>query len=57
MLIEFQPGSVGFFEFIRIQQALEQAIGKKVDLTTPRALSPLFRDSVLREAEPVYERG
>jgi len=55
VLIDFDPcASIGMFEFIEIQEYLSEALGKKVDLLTPQALSRYFRDDVLREAEPVY---
>jgi len=57
VLVEFLPdASVGFFKLARIQRCLCSAIGRKVDLLTADALSIYFRDHVLREAEPVYER-
>ena len=55
VLIEFEPeATVGLFEFIEIQEQLSEALGRKVDLLTPEALSKYFRDEVLKEAEPVY---
>jgi predicted nucleotidyltransferase len=56
VLIDFDPeATIGLFEFIEIQDQLSEALGRPVDLLTPQALSPYFRDEVLREAEPVYE--
>jgi predicted nucleotidyltransferase len=56
VLIDFDPqATIGLFEFIEIQDQLSEALGQKVDLLTPQALSKYFRDEVLREAEPVYE--
>ncbi len=55
VLIDFDPrASIGLFEFVEIQEYLSEALGRKVDLLTPEALSQYFRDDVLREAEPVY---
>lgn len=57
VLIDFDPrATIGLFEFIEIQEQLSEALGMKVDLLTPQALSKYFRDDVLREAEPVYGR-
>jgi uncharacterized protein len=57
VLIEFDPSAtIGLFEFIEIQEQLSEALGKKVDLLTPQALSRYFRDDVLREAQPVYAK-
>ncbi len=56
VLIEFTPqATIGLFEFIEIQEQLSAALGRRVDLLTPQALSKYFRDEVLQEAEPVYE--
>ena len=55
VLIDFDPQAmIGLFEFIEIQEQLSEALGRKVDLLTPQALSKYFRDEVLKEAEPVY---
>ena len=56
VLIDFYPQSiVGLFKYIDIQENLSQALGKKVDLLTPQAISKYFRNRVLQEAEVVYE--
>jgi predicted nucleotidyltransferase len=56
VLIDFYPSSVvGYFELFDIQSHLESAIGLKVDLVTPQAVSKYFRDQVLAQAELVYE--
>jgi hypothetical protein len=56
VLIDFHPKAIiGLFEFIEIQEQFSKAVGKKVDLLTPQALSKYFRDEVLTQAEPVYE--
>ncbi|MFC1653003.1 nucleotidyltransferase family protein [Planctomycetota bacterium] len=56
VLIDFFPSAViGFFELSDIQNHLESAIGMKVDLVTPQAVSKYFRDQVLTQAEVVYE--
>jgi predicted nucleotidyltransferase len=55
VLIDFDPeATIGLFEFIEIQDQLSEALGRRVDLLTPQALSQYFRDEVLQEAEPVY---
>lgn len=57
LLIDFDESvSVGYFEIVRLQDALEQALEKKVDIVTPRALSKHFREDVMQEAELVYEK-
>lgn len=56
VLIDFYPHSiVGLFKYIDIQENLSRALGKKVDLLTPQAISKHFRNQVLQEAEVVYE--
>jgi len=49
ILVEFrQP--VGLFHFIALQQRLEELLGCKVDLGTPRSLKPSIKKEVLQEA-------
>jgi predicted nucleotidyltransferase len=56
VLIDFFPQSiVGLFKYIDIQENLSKALGKKVDLLTPQAISKYFKNQVLQEAEVVYE--
>jgi predicted nucleotidyltransferase len=56
VLIDFYPQAVvGLFKYVDIQQNFSRALGKKVDLLTPQAISKYFRDQVLQEAELVYE--
>ena len=56
VLIDFYPQSiVGLFKYVDIQENLSKALGKKVDLLTPQAISKYFRNQVLHEAEVVYE--
>jgi len=47
------PPRTSLFDIVNLQLALEDEIGIKVDLKTPKGLSPKFRDSVLSEAAPV----
>lgn len=49
LLVEFGRPT-GFFAFCRLQRALENALGRKVDLVTFRALHPLIRDRVMADA-------
>ena len=56
VLIDFYPQSiVGLFKYVDIQENFTKALGKKVDLLTPQAISKYFRNQVLQEAELVYE--
>ena len=52
LLVEFQ-GEKTLFDFIALKRRLEQALGMSVDLLTYQSLSPLLRDSILREQIPV----
>ena len=49
LLVEFSH-PVGLFEFVRLQRALAQLVGRPVDLVTPMALKPQLREQILREA-------
>ena len=55
MLVEFERGHVpGFFGLAGMELELSEILGGKVDLNTPKCLSPYFRDQVLAEAETQY---
>ncbi len=57
LLVEFDPmARITLFDLVDIQEALEKALGIKVDLLTPGALSPYIKDNILSEARLVYER-
>ncbi len=57
VLVEFDPGHVpSYFELVRMEMDLSEALGRKVDLRTPEELSRYFRDEVLSTALPAYER-
>ncbi len=57
VLVEFEPGYVPGFAFIRLQRELSALLGRKVDLNTPDSLSRYFRDKVLAEAEVQYAQA
>lgn len=42
--------SVGFFAFIKLEEYLQQILGKKVDLATKESLKPAIKKTVLKEA-------
>lgn len=61
-LIEFEPGQdPGMAGFMDLKQALEQAVGRPVDLVdrlaVERSRNYLRRRQILGEAEPVYVAG
>ncbi|HMM33875.1 MAG TPA: nucleotidyltransferase family protein [Thermoanaerobaculia bacterium] len=55
VLVEFEEGRVPGFDFVRMQDELSRLLGgRRVDLVTPRALSPFVRERVLRSAVTRY---
>src|SRR2546423_5367347 len=54
VLVEFEPGHTPGLAFFGMEAELSELLGRKVDLNTPRFLSPYFRDQVLSEAEELY---
>lgn len=49
LLVEFDR-PIGLFAFARVQQYLEDLVGRRVDLVTPEALRPSMRRRVEEEA-------
>jgi predicted nucleotidyltransferase len=56
MLVEFSPEYIPGWEFFSWIEELSEIVGRKVDLTTPRALSPYIKSSVMDAARVIYER-
>lgn len=55
LLIEFvEP--IGFLALSAMERSLSETLGTPVDLVTPNSLSQYFRNDVLRDAKPIYER-
>ena len=56
VLVEFAPDHVpGLIRLAGMELELSGILGgKKVDLNTPKCLSPYFRDQVFKEAETQY---
>jgi predicted nucleotidyltransferase len=53
--VEFLPGHVPGLRFVTIEREFSQLLhGRRVDLVTPKFLSPRIRDHVLSTAEPLY---
>ena len=48
LLVEFDR-PVGLFTFMRVQQYLEEILGRSIDLGTPDSLKPYLQEPVLRE--------
>ncbi|TAK22515.1 MAG: nucleotidyltransferase [Chloroflexota bacterium] len=55
VLVQFQPGHVPGFAFFGLQDELSDLIGRTVDLNTAGFLSRHFRDSVVADAEVLYD--
>lgn len=55
LLVEFLPGRrVSLFDIGGMMTELSEQLGIQVDIRTPRDLSPLFREQVLKEARTIY---
>ena len=58
VLVQFEPGRVpGLIEFARLEEDLERILGRRTDLVTPASLSRYFRDRVIAQALPIYDRA
>jgi hypothetical protein len=53
VLVEFEPGSKTFDNFIQLSFLLEELFGRRVELVTPESLSPYIGPHILREVEYV----
>lgn len=53
LLVEFE-GQKTLLDLVALKARLEQVLGIRVDLITYQSLSPLLRDSILREQIPLY---
>ena len=49
LLVEFAK-PIGLFQFVSLKRALEDVLGRSVDLATPASLKPQLRDRILKEA-------
>ena len=56
VLAEFEPDVHPGLKFFGYGDELAEIIGRKVDFNTAAWLSKHFRNNVLREAVPLYER-
>ena len=61
LLIRLKPSGkrpkLGLFKLMEIEQALEQDLGRQVDLVTEDSLSPYIRPYVEKEKVVIYEEG
>jgi uncharacterized protein len=55
VLVEFQPDHVPGLDFVAIERELSGLLqGRRVDMVTPKFLSPRLRSQILASAEPLY---
>ena len=45
----------GFLALVKLERELSEALGRKVDLLTERAISPHLRERILEEQQVIYE--
>lgn len=48
ILVEFKT-PIGFFDFIRLENFLSHALGKKVDLISKKAIKPAVKKTIINE--------
>lgn len=56
LLVELLPPGVGLIKFLRMQYELEEMVGRRVDLRTPKEFRERIRQRVLQDAETLYVR-
>jgi hypothetical protein len=49
LLVEFSK-PIGLFQFVALKRALEETLGRPVDLATRSSLKPQLRERILKEA-------
>lgn len=54
LLVRFSK-PIGLFGFAGIEQELEEALGRKVDLATDKMIGEYIRESVFRDLKIIYD--
>ncbi len=55
VLVEFLPGHIPGLRFVTIEREFSELLhGRRVDMVTPKFLSPRIRDNVMSAAESLY---
>jgi len=55
VLIDIDPkAQFSLFDFVAVQNFLEERIGNKVDVVTQGGLKPTIKERVLKEAETIF---
>ncbi len=55
ILVELPRGK-SLFDLFDLQDHLQIALGKKVDIGTYRSIKPMLKDRILKEQVEIYER-
>ncbi len=45
---------ISLLQMVRLERELSSIVGCKVDLLTPKSVSPYLRNRILKESRPVY---
>ena len=53
VLVEFRPGTKTYDHFLALSELLETRLGRRVELVTKEALSPVLGPRILAEAQDV----
>ncbi len=48
------PRGTGMFRFVALERRLGEALGRKVDLVSYKALHPLLKERIMNERVPLY---
>ena len=54
LIVEFLRPT-GFLALVKLERELSEAMGRKVDLLTEKAISPHLRDRIQDEQQVIYE--
>ena len=54
LLVEFKDGEKTYKNFIRLVFYLEEIFGRKVELLTPKSISPYIQPYIMKEIEYVH---
>ncbi len=54
LLVRFSK-PIGLFGFVGVEQELEEALGRKVDLATDKMIGEYIRESVFRDLKIIYD--
>lgn len=55
LLVRFSK-PIGLFGFVGVQQELEEALGRKIDLATDKMIGKYIRESVFKDLKIIYDK-